>query len=390
LRSLSVFMKSLQQSFTVSYQYDVLFTRDLFNGGNNTLLKVLNAKNQPQKVLFVVDQGVIDHHPQLLPKIQQYTNRHSRQIICMEAPIAIPGGEQCKNDYGQVEMLIQKISELGIDRHSYVAAIGGGSVLDAVGFAAAISHRGIRLIRIPTTVLSQNDSGVGVKNGVNAFGKKNFIGSFAPPAAVIIDQEFLHTLDPRDWRSGIAEGIKVGLIKDAVFFNFIEDNAEKLKHRDMEVMQHLIYRCAELHLQHIASGDAFEMGSSRPLDFGHWSAHKLEQITGYEIRHGEAVAIGMALDSVYSYLEKRLHKSELMRILGLMKSLGFDLYHPGLDNPELLKGLREFQEHLGGQLTIMLLENIGAGVEVYQIDTELVLKSVKLLDNFHSNSALGL
>jgi 3-dehydroquinate synthase len=383
-------MKSLQQSFTVSYQYDVLFTRDLFNTGNNTFIKALNAKNQLQKALFVVDQGVIDHHPQLLLKIQQYTNRHSRQIICMEAPIAIPGGEQCKNDYGQVEMLIQKISELGIDRHSYVAAIGGGSVLDAVGFAAAISHRGIRLIRIPTTVLSQNDSGVGVKNGVNAFGKKNFIGSFAPPAAVIIDQDFLHTLDPRDWRSGIAEGIKVGLIKDAVFFNFIEDNAVKLKHRDMEVMQHLIYRCAELHLQHIASGDAFEMGSSRPLDFGHWSAHKLEQITGYEIRHGEAVAIGMALDSVYSYLEKRLHKSELMRILGLMKSLGFDLYHPGLDNPELLKGLREFQEHLGGQLTIMLLENIGAGVEVYQIDTDRVLKSVKLLENFHSNSALGL
>ncbi len=383
-------MKSLQQSFTVSYHYDVLFTRDLFNEGNNTLLKVLNATNQPQKVLFVVDQGVIDHHPQLLPKIQQYTNRHSRQIICMEAPIAIPGGEQCKNDYGQVEMLIQKISELGIDRHSYVAAIGGGSVLDAVGFAAAISHRGIRLIRIPTTVLSQNDSGVGVKNGVNAFGKKNFIGSFAPPAAVIIDQEFLHTLDPRDWRSGIAEGIKVGLIKDAVFFNFIEDNAEKLKHRDMEVMQHLIYRCAELHLQHIASGDPFEMGSSRPLDFGHWSAHKLEQITAYEIRHGEAVAIGMALDSVYSYLKKRLHKSELKRILGLMKSLGFDLYHPGLSNPELLKGLREFQQHLGGQLTIMLLENIGAGVEVHHIDTELVLKSIKLLEDFHSNSVLEL
>lgn len=383
-------MKSLQQSFSVFYQYQVLFTQDLFNPGNNTLLKVLNAKNRPQKVLFVVDQGVIDHHPQLLPKIQQYTSRHSTQIICLDTPIAIPGGEQCKNDYGQVEMLIQTINELGIDRHSYVAAIGGGSVLDAVGFAAAISHRGIRLIRIPTTVLSQNDSGVGVKNGVNAFGKKNFIGSFAPPAAVIVDQDFLHTLDIRDWRSGIAEGIKVGLIKDVAFFKFIEDNAEKLKHRDMEAMQHLIYRCAELHLQHIASGDPFEMGSSRPLDFGHWSAHKLEQLTAYEIRHGEAVALGMALDSVYSCLENRLLKSELMRVLGLMKSLGFDLYHPGLSNPELLRGLQEFQEHLGGQLTIMLLETIGTGVEVHQIDSELVLKSIKLLHDFHRNSVLDL
>ncbi len=383
-------MKSLKQSFTVSYQYEVLFTQSLFNTGNNSLLKVLDAENGPKRVLFVVDQGVIDHHPQLLPNIKQYTNQHSDQIVCVQTPMVIPGGEQCKNDYRLVEMLIQTINDLGIDRHSYVAAIGGGSVLDAVGFAAAISHRGIRLIRIPTTVLSQNDSGVGVKNGVNAFGKKNFIGSFAPPVAVINDKEFLHTLDIRDWRSGIAEGIKVGLIKDAAYFKFIEDNAEKLNHRDMEVMEHLIYRCADLHLQHIASGDPFEMGSSRPLDFGHWSAHKLEQLTGYEIRHGEAVAMGMALDSVYSCLEKKLSKSDLKRLLELMKFLGFDLYHPGLSNPELLQGLRDFQEHLGGQLTITLLESIGTGVEVHRIDSELVLKSIKLLEDYQNNNVLDL
>jgi 3-dehydroquinate synthase len=383
-------MKSLKQSFTVSYQYDVLFTQSVFNTGNNSLLKVLDAENGPKKVLFVVDQGVIDHHPQLLSNIQQYTTQHSDQIVCVQTPMVIPGGEQCKNDYRLVEMLIQTINDLGIDRHSYVAAIGGGSVLDAVGFAAAISHRGIRLIRIPTTVLSQNDSGVGVKNGVNAFGKKNFIGSFAPPVAVINDKEFLHTLDIRDWRSGIAEGIKVGLIKDAAYFKFIEDNAEKLKHRDMKVMEHLIYRCADLHLQHIASGDPFEMGSSRPLDFGHWSAHKLEQLTGYEIRHGEAVAVGMALDSVYSCLENKLSKPDLKRLLDLMKFLGFDLYHPGLSNPELLQGLRDFQEHLGGQLTITLLESIGTGIEVHRMDSELVLKSIKLLEDYQNNNVLDL
>jgi 3-dehydroquinate synthase len=383
-------MKSLKQSFTVSYQYDVLFTQSLFNTDNNSLLKVLDAGNGPKKVLFVVDQGVIDHHPQLLPNIRQYTTQHSDQIVCVQTPMVIPGGEQCKNDYRLVEMLIQTINDLGIDRHSYVAAIGGGSVLDAVGFAAAISHRGIRLIRIPTTVLSQNDSGVGVKNGVNAFGKKNFIGSFAPPVAVINDKEFLHTLDIRDWRSGIAEGIKVGLIKDAAYFKFIEDNAEKLKHRDMKVMEHLIYRCADLHLQHIASGDPFEMGSSRPLDFGHWSAHKLEQLTGYEIRHGEAVAVGMALDSVYSCLENKLSKPDLKRLLDLMKFLGFDLYHPGLSNPELLQGLRDFQEHLGGQLTITLLESIGTGIEVHRMDSELVLKSIKLLEDYQNNNVLDL
>ena len=282
--------------------------------------------------------------------------------------------------------MVQAINDHGIDRHSYIAAIGGGSVLDAVGFAAAISHRGIRLIRVPTTVLSQNDSGVGVKNGVNAFGKKNFIGAFAPPFTVINDKNFLTTLDDRDWRSGIAEGIKVGLIKDAEFFRFIEQESESLNRRADQAMSHLIYRCAELHLNHIASGDPFEMGSSRPLDFGHWSAHKLEQLTGYEIRHGEAVAIGMALDATYSTLEGRLTQQDLDRVTSLMTSLGFDLYHPELENPALLDGLKEFQEHLGGQLTVMLLEEIGKGVEVHSIDTDLVKDSISRLRHYQNDN----
>ncbi len=383
-------MKSLQQSFSVRYQYNVYFTEDLFNTNNTTLVDTLDNSIGPGKLLFVIDQGVIDHHPQLLSKIAEYQRKYAHQITLAGVPLCIPGGELCKNDYGHVETVMDAINDRGIDRHSYVAAIGGGSILDVVGFAAAISHRGIRLIRIPTTVLSQNDSGVGVKNGVNAFGKKNFIGSFAPPVAVINDKNFLHTLDIRDWRSGIAEGIKVGLIKDEAFYNFIEESVEQLNHRDMKVMDYLIYKCADLHLKHIASGDAFEMGSSRPLDFGHWSAHKLEQLTGYEIRHGEAVAIGMALDSVYSCLEDRLTKSQLMQILELMRSLEFELYHPCLGNPELIEGLREFQEHLGGQLTITLLQKIGTGIEVHHMDTQKVLKSVKLLKDFHNNKTLDL
>jgi 3-dehydroquinate synthase len=383
-------MKSLHQSFSVPFEYDVHFTRDLFNLENETLLKAIDNSVGPRKVLFVVDQGVVDHHPELMAKIRDYVRKYPGHFLEEGLPIILPGGEQCKNDYGLIDMMIQAINDGGIDRHSYVAAIGGGSVLDAVGFAAAVSHRGIRLLRIPTTVLSQNDSGVGVKNGVNAFGKKNFIGSFAPPAMVINDKDFLRTLDDRDWRSGIAEGIKVGLIKDADFFYYIENAVNKLNQRDDEVMGHLIYRCAELHLQHIASGDPFEMGSSRPLDFGHWSAHKLEQLTDYEIRHGEAVALGMALDAIYSCLEGKLDKSQLERILQLMASLDFDMFHPELNNPAMLDGLREFQEHLGGQLTIMLLQNIGRGIEVHHIDSELVLKSVKLLEEYQSNNMLNL
>ena len=117
------------------------------------------------------------------------------------------------------------IHEYGIDRHAYVLAVGGGALLDMVGYAAATAHRGVRLVRVPTTVLSQNDSGIGVKNSVNAFGKKNFLGTFAPPFAVFNDFTFLTTLSDRDWRAGISEAIKVALLKDATFFAFLEEHA---------------------------------------------------------------------------------------------------------------------------------------------------------------------
>lgn len=381
-------MKFLQQSFSVPYQYKVFFTKGLFDAENGTLGQTIDNSFGPKKVLFVLDQGVVDHHPLLTEQINGYVKSHKEHIVELGEHMFIPGGEQCKNDYSLVERLIKTVNDFGIDRHSYIVAIGGGSVLDMVGFAAAVSHRGIRLIRVPTTVLSQNDSGVGVKNGVNAYRKKNFIGSFAPPSAVINDKDFLTTLEERDWRSGIAEGIKVGLIKDGSFFDYIENSVEKLNLRDMPTMDHLIYRCAELHLKHIASGDPFEMGSSRPLDFGHWSAHKLEQITGYDIRHGEAVALGMSLDAIYSWLEGRLAKPELERILQLMVDLKFEMFHSGLNDPSLIEGLQEFQEHLGGQLTVMLLSEIGKGVEVHKIDHSLVEKSIKLLEQYYKNHRL--
>jgi 3-dehydroquinate synthase len=254
------------------------------------------------------------------------------------------------------------------------------------GYAAAIAHRGVRHIRIPSTVLAQNDSGIGVKNGINYFDKKNFLGAFKPPFAVINDFDFLKTLDERDWRSGISEAIKVALIKDKPFFEEIQQNASLLNARDMPAMQSLIYRCAQLHLEHIAGGDPFEMGSSRPLDFGHWSAHKLEQMTEYTIRHGEAVAVGMALDCTYSYLSGMLPESDWAAILNLLEDLGFRLYHTELSQYSVsarmfsvLLGLEEFREHLGGELTIMLLEGIGKGVEVHRIDNALLMKAVEVL-----------
>ena len=374
----------LHQNFQVQFSYNIIFTENLFAPENTTFLDFLQQygnTNFRKKILLLIDEGVATAHPHLSEQIKQYFAPQNAIELSSEILI-LAGGEQVKNDSQYLSKTLQAIDNHGIDRHSFVAAIGGGAFLDMVGYASAIAHRGVKHIRIPTTVLSQNDAGVGVKNGVNFFHKKNFLGTFSPPVAVFNDNNFLKTLSARDWRSGISEAVKVALIKDLAFFNWLETHAEALAKRDNAVMQQQIIRCAELHMKHISSGDPFELGSARPLDFGHWAAHKLEYLTNFEIRHGEAVAIGIALDSVYSYLKNNLSKDELERILTTLEKLGFKIYHEALaqnDKINLWKGLNEFREHLGGQLTITILQTLGKGIEVHEIDFELAKEAVDIL-----------
>ena len=372
-------MKYLQQSFQVKFEYKVFFTSGLFNPSNTLLNDFLKGPGIIRKILFVVDEGV---GFEVVQQLKEYFKIHHAVQLVPEVVI-VPGGEILKNEIKYFDQILEAVNEHKIDRHSYIAAIGGGSVLDLVGYAAAVSHRGIRHIRIPTTVLSQNDSGIGVKNGINYFGKKNFLGTFAPPIAVFNDELFIETLTDRNYRSGISEAVKVALIKDSVFFEWIENHADALVMRERQAMNYLICRCAELHMQHIAGLDPFESGSSRPLDFGHWSAHKLEQLSNFDVLHGEAVAMGIALDTVYSNLIGYLSEPESQRIIDLLNKLGFDLIHPMMDindkNSPILLGLEEFREHLGGELTIMLLEKIGQGIEVHEIDPEILKKASHLL-----------
>ncbi|WP_242927958.1 3-dehydroquinate synthase [Pontibacter vulgaris] len=383
-------MKTIRQKFEVQFTYSVSFTQGLFKPENNMLADVLqqDGRSGPRKALFVIDSGVAAAHPHLTEEIAAFTSKYKDVLWSVTAPLIIPGGEEAKNNPALLNKLLEAVNLHGICRHSYLIAIGGGALLDLAGFAAAIAHRGIRHIRIPTTVLSQNDSGVGVKNGINAFHKKNFLGTFAPPFAVINDSDFLLTLEERDWRSGISEAIKVALIKDAAFYQRIKQDAFRLVNRNMEAMQELIYRCAEMHVEHIGGRDPFETGSSRPLDFGHWGAHKLEQLTNYRLRHGEAVAIGIALDTTYAMLVGMLSPAEREDILNLLSDLSFELYVPELsmeseDNKlRILKGLTEFREHLGGELTIMLLSKIGKGIEVHQVNEHLMTQAVQLLQQW--------
>ena len=379
--------KSLVQSFSVPFTYQVHFTNSVFNSSNLLLRSIVEQekKTETKKILFIVDQGVTKAFPTLISNIKYYFKVHHETVNLVSDPIIMPGGEASKNDPELVKSVIDAVNDFGIDRHSYIAVVGGGALIDMAGYAAAVAHRGIRLIRIPTTVLAQNDAAVGVKNSINAYGKKNFIGTFAPPFAVINDFDFLQTLDIRDWRSGISEAVKVALIKDKKFFESLKEDGPRLAARDMGAMEKLIIRCAEMHLQHIAGGDPFEMGSSRPLDFGHWAAHKLEHLTNFDIRHGEAVAIGIAMDSTYSFLTGRIKEEDLNSILSLLDQVGFTLYHEKLEakeqdgNYSVIKGLNEFREHLGGRLTIMLLDKIGKGAEVHELDENKIIESINYL-----------
>ncbi len=245
------------QRFSVAYEFPVYFTRDVFAENSPILLEAMNCRQGPaarsRRAVVFLDEGVTREMPDLPRRICAYANAHAASMELAGPIEIIAGGEQAKNAPELVERLQRHLVSHGVDRHSYVIAIGGGAVLDLVGYVAATTHRGIRHIRIPTTVLAQNDSGVGVKNGVNAFGYKNMLGAFEPPVAVINDSAFIDVLPGRDKRAGMAEAVKVALIRDGAFFDWLEEKAEALALFASEALERLIRHCALLHMRQISA-----------------------------------------------------------------------------------------------------------------------------------------
>lgn len=364
----------LRGRFEVSYDYPVIFTDHLFEPRNPCLHRVLTAQHPaPVTVMVFADEQLLHSAPQLREQIDAYFAAHA-DLHLQTAPLAVPAGELSKTSQ-VLEQLYTDMLQHGLDRHCYVLALGGGAVLDAVGYACATFHRGIRLIRIPSTVLAQNDAGIGVKNGINAFGQKNLLGAFYPATAVINDFQLLTSLTRRDQIAGLAEAVKVALIKDPAFFEWMEQHADALAHFDHAASRYAIRRCAELHLGHITgAGDPFERGNGRPLDYGHWAAHKLENLSHHRLRHGEAVAVGMALDGLYANALGLLSDVDTQRVISLLLKLGFNVCPPELSLQDaqgrspLLLGLEEFRQHLGGQLSIPMLNRIGQSVDLHEID----------------------
>ena len=353
------------------------FTRDSFSATNETLADILQPKRKGEttKAIVYLDEGLLDGMPNIPEQITSYFRAREDRLDLVCPPKFAPGGEPAKNNFHYIERIWKDLNDHAMCRHSYVIVIGGGASLDMVGFAASTAHRGLRLIRYPTTSLSQGDGGVGVKNGVNFFGKKNWVGTFNVPDAVVNDFSFLRSLPSNQKRAGFIEAVKVALIRDRSFFEQIEERADELASFETDAMEQVIRKSAALHLDHIAtSGDPFEKGSARPLDFGHWVAHKLEQLSDFRIGHGDAVAIGLAVDLLYSARIGLVKENTSYRAIDLIERLGFTTYDPTLHEVDgeqislILKGLDEFREHLGGELTITLIQGIGEGVEVHAMD----------------------
>jgi 3-dehydroquinate synthase len=366
----------------ITFKHRVIFTRDAFAVSNSGLADVL-SEGGGRRVLIFLEDTVAAAWKTLPDQIHTYFEKLDLDFRGVRV---FAGGEACKADEDLIHKVWSEIDTSHIDRHSYVIAIGGGAFLDAVGYAVSTAHRGVRLVRFPTTTLSQDDSGVGVKNAINAFNKKNWIGSFSVPFAVINDFKLLETQDPESSVAGLIEAVKVALVKDGEFFKWIEANVTALSQLDREIFEECIKRSALLHARHIAlGGDPFETGSSRPLDFGHWAAHKMEALTNYQLSHAEAVAVGLALDTIYSEKIGFLEKAKAERILQVLMNLGLKTYHPALDwtdakgNRRVLAGLDEFREHLGGELTVLLLSDLGKGVDVHEFDLTLLVESIEQL-----------
>jgi 3-dehydroquinate synthase len=371
--------RSVDIDFNVPFRHRLRFTDDCFGSDWKSISSLFETREGRARLQVWVDGGITAVDSALVSRIER-SIRGCPDLELANSIAVLEGGERVKNSDQVVQEILTAIHRDCLDRRNYILVVGGGAVLDAVGYAAAIAHRGIRLVRFPTTTLAQADSGVGVKNAVNAFEKKNWKGTFAVPWAVVNDRRLLSSQQDRDFRSGFSEAVKVALLKSPTTFEWLCSHAVKIASRDMPSALQAIRDSVLTHLHHIAyGGDPFEANEARPLDFGHWSAHKLESLCRYQLRHGEAVAIGVALDVVYSSLAHGLAMPVVESTLQVFRNLQLLTYHDLLQTSAIFDGLEEFRQHLGGRLTLTMLSDVGKMLQVHEVDYNKMRQAIEVL-----------
>jgi 3-dehydroquinate synthase len=285
---------------------------------------------------------------------------------------SIPPGEPSKS-VDQAERLWHQLLTLRSDRKTVVVAVGGGVVGDLAGFVAATYARGLRFCQVPTSLLAQVDSSVGGKVGINLPTAKNMVGAFWQPRYVLIDTEVLHTLPDREYRSGLGEVVKYGVILDAEFFADLEQHVEPLRTRQADVLRRVVARCCRLKADVVEADECEQTGRRAVLNFGHTFAHALESVAGYgELLHGEAVAIGMVCAARLSEQLGRTDHAFTIRLQRLLEELQLPTRLPALDPDALLQAMQSDKKAEHGQLRFVLASRMGHVELVSQIDPALI------------------
>jgi 3-dehydroquinate synthase len=285
--------------------------------------------------------------------------------------IILPDGEKHKTQ-ATLASIYDQLIELKADRNTMIIALGGGVVGDVAGFAAATYQRGLPLVQMPTTLLSQVDSSVGGKTAVNHPAGKNMIGAFYQPKAVFIDLDTISTLPEREFRAGMAEVVKYGAIMDADFFSWLELNAEQLMAHDFDSLGYAVQVCCASKAK-IVEQDETEMSSRALLNFGHTFGHAIEAGLGYgEWLHGEAVAAGMVLAGQLSVLSGELNTQELNRLRELLNGIGLPTSAPKLGVSKYRDLMGFDKKVLDGRLRLILLRRLGEAYVTSEFSDKLL------------------
>jgi len=302
--------------------YDILIGNGLYEHLPNPLPRWLTAEDPGSlRMLLVADESVYELHGR---QIQHTLEKAGVQVEAVE----VPHGETSKS-FAMTQRLYDALVNMQADRKTAVIAVGGGVVGDLAGFAAATYARGLRFLQVPTTLLAMVDSSVGGKTGINHPQGKNLIGAFHQPAGVLIDTDSLSTLPDRDYRAGLAEVVKYGVILDAEFFAWLENNVDELCARDSAAVNHVVRRSCELKAEVVTQDERETLGLRAILNYGHTFAHAFEALAGYgTLLHGEAVAVGMLCASRLAESLGRISASCTQRQHDLLKALGLPVSVP--------------------------------------------------------------
>ena len=317
--------------------------------------------------------GFIITHPRI-ERLHGKTLRRGLGHLHAET-ILVPAGERQKS-LRRAGLLWDELLRRKADRESVVIAFGGGVIGDLAGFIAATYMRGLPFVQVPTTLLAQVDASVGGKVAINRPAAKNLIGAFYQPRLVIADVSVLSTLSVRDYREGLAEVVKTALIADPAFFEWLEVNRATVLARDAETLAFLVHRCCEIKAA-VVQADERESGPRAVLNLGHTIGHALESVTGYRaLRHGEAVAIGMAAAARVSGLLGRFSQANERRLLGLLAAFGLPIRVPGIPAAEIAGTLCTDKKAVGGVPRFVLLRDIGQIEWGQEVAPEVVQKAL--------------